>query len=354
MKDSSLHNSKVSVIIVCFNQEKTIGRAIESVLAQKTDFLFELIIGEDCSTDGTLRICREYENRFPDKVKVRANKENKGVLNNYYDCVLAASGEYISDLGGDDFWIDEHKLQIEADTLDKFPDVSLVHTDWKYYNEETGVFSSPWGGNAYPYLDRFATEYPPYLLLKHISPIVVHLCSAMYRKDLFLKIYEEDEYLFRNKEFLVEDLQLTVMLATEGRFIFINRETLAYSVNNDSMTGNRDFRKQFDLYLASLKLTRYLEKKIEMPHNEVNDVYKNFSHFLAMQAFHAYDADRMKKLKKSIKDWDTHLSFKTSLILFLGGNKFLWKPMRSLWKTYRKLHSRKHPETKNQQEKFEK
>lgn len=343
------NNVKVSVIIVCFNQQDTIARAIDSVLSQKVDFPFEIIIGDDCSTDATPYICRQYEKKYPDIIKVRSNSVNKGLLNNYYDCVLIAKGKYISDMGGDDFWIDENKLQIEAQTLDKYPDVSLVHTDWMEFNEKDKSLTTPWGKwqGRYPYLDRFAGEYPPFFLLKHNVPVPVHLCTAMYRKDMFLELYNEDNFLFRNKDFIVEDLQLIVMMATMGRFIYIDRPTLAYSVNDTSMTGSKDFTKLFDLYFASLSLTRYLELKLEADHKDLEKVYRGFVHYLTMQAFHAKDIARMRKIKKAIKEWDVIPEKKTRIIHALSGSTPSLKVTSKLWDIYRKYYPEKNDKNLN-------
>lgn len=61
---------KVSVIVLTYNQEKLIGRTLDSIIAQECDFPFEIIVGEDCSTDGTLTVCREYEARYPGIIRL--------------------------------------------------------------------------------------------------------------------------------------------------------------------------------------------------------------------------------------------------------------------------------------------
>ena len=334
---------KVSVVVVCYNQEATIGRAIDSVLSQKVDFNYEIIIGDDASSDKTSAICLEYCRKYPDFIRYIRNETNKGLLNNYYDCVLQARGKYISDLGGDDFWIEDNKLQIQSDTMDKYPDVSLVHTDWLEFHEEKGTYLSPWAttNDQYPYLDKFASEYPPEFLLCHLKPVVVHLCSAMYRKDFFLELFREYPDLFRNKDYLMEDLQLIVLLATKGRFLYINKKTLAYSINDKSITGNTDFIKQFDFYFSSLKMTSVLEKIIEADQDKLLPFYKETIHFLAMQSFHADDRKRMKALKSEIKKMNVAPTFQTKVILWLGCFNPAFILGRKVWKIYRKLVPRK-------------
>ena len=88
-----IERPKISIIVATFNQESTIARALDSILMQEGDFSYEIIIGEDCSSDRTPDICKEYARKFPDRIKLILNKTNKGLLDNYFDCILAASGD---------------------------------------------------------------------------------------------------------------------------------------------------------------------------------------------------------------------------------------------------------------------
>lgn len=83
---------KVSVIVCTYNQEQTIARSLESILTQKTDFPYEIILADDCSSDSTPEICADYARRYPDIIRPFLNKRNKGVVDNYFDCVEACRG----------------------------------------------------------------------------------------------------------------------------------------------------------------------------------------------------------------------------------------------------------------------
>ena len=74
----------ISVVVCTYNQEDTIARTLDSILMQQCHVPFEIIIGEDCSTDQTLSVCETYANKYPDKIHILANKENKGVIDNYF------------------------------------------------------------------------------------------------------------------------------------------------------------------------------------------------------------------------------------------------------------------------------
>ena len=127
----------ISVVIVTYNQEDTIRRSIDSVLMQKCHLPFEIVIGEDCSTDGTRAICEAYARQYPDIIRLFCNDHNKGLVDNYYDCLLACRGRYIADCAGDDFWIDPQKLEKEVSVMEAHSNVSMVITNWQFYNEQT-------------------------------------------------------------------------------------------------------------------------------------------------------------------------------------------------------------------------
>ena len=102
----------ISVVVVTYNQAATIGRTLDSILMQQCHVPFEIVIGEDCSTDDTRAICQNYAEKHPDIIRLICNERNKGIVDNYYDCLLTCRGKYIADCAGDDFWIDTQKLEI--------------------------------------------------------------------------------------------------------------------------------------------------------------------------------------------------------------------------------------------------
>lgn len=111
--------------MITYNQERYIAQALESVLMQRTRFQFELVIGEDCSTDGTAAIVREYHKRYPDIVRPLLAERNLGMLSNAARTLMACRGEYVATIEGDDYWTCPDKLQTQADLLDAHPDVHI-------------------------------------------------------------------------------------------------------------------------------------------------------------------------------------------------------------------------------------
>jgi len=128
------NETMVSVGMITYNHEPYIAQAIEGVLAQKTNFSFELIIGEDCSTDNTAAIIKEYAQKYPDILKARYNISNLGVMVNAVETMQQCTGKYMAFCEGDDYWTDQYKLQKQVDFLEANEDYSLCfnETDFLY------------------------------------------------------------------------------------------------------------------------------------------------------------------------------------------------------------------------------
>jgi glycosyltransferase involved in cell wall biosynthesis len=124
---------KVSVAIPTYNFSPFIRECIDSVLSQSTDFSFEIVIRDDFSNDGTRDILEEYSKKY-DFIKVLPSVENIGFHSNIKKILENCTGEYISYLDGDDYWIDSNKLQLQSDFLDKNTEYSMIFGG--YYTQE--------------------------------------------------------------------------------------------------------------------------------------------------------------------------------------------------------------------------
>ena len=109
--------------MITHNHANFIARSIDSVLMQKTSFPFELVIGEDASTDSTLQIIHDYASRFPGKILALGHSKNLGMSGNFFNTLARCRGKYIALLEGDDRWPNENKLQIQVDFLEQHAEV---------------------------------------------------------------------------------------------------------------------------------------------------------------------------------------------------------------------------------------
>lgn len=123
----------LTIIILAYNHEGPIAKAIESVLEQKTEYPYEIWVCEDCSTDNTLEICKKYAQEYPDKIKLFAQPVNTFNLppeqNHVHQAFRRLDTKYFCYLDGDDYWCDENKIQIALDILENNPEYSTFAHD---------------------------------------------------------------------------------------------------------------------------------------------------------------------------------------------------------------------------------
>lgn len=117
---------KVSVLMLTYNHEGYIAEALDSALMQEAPFPYEIVVGEDCSTDGTRDIVRAYQQRFPERIRLLLPEKNLGMMRNLMATYKACEGAYIAILEGDDYWTSTDKLRRQVEFLDFHPDFAMV------------------------------------------------------------------------------------------------------------------------------------------------------------------------------------------------------------------------------------
>lgn len=252
MADTHLDAARpaVSVLILTYNQEGSIARAIESVLGQKTDFPFEIVIGEDGSADGTRAVCEQYARQHPQIITLLPSAPNKGIVRNYFDAFRAAKGTYISDCAGDDCWVDSSRMQMQKDFMDSHPDVAIHFGAWR--NVDMGGLPVDYGLPMYAYqegiadgrsvLERFIT---------HRLPIV--LSTALYRRKLLAEALEATPGMIENEAFGCEDLPVCAALLNSGSAACSPTVMLDYNVGNpDSITAATNRHRAFEFHFRAL------------------------------------------------------------------------------------------------------
>ena len=283
----------ISVVVVTYNQEKTIARTLDSILCQRCHLPIEIVIGEDASTDNTRAICEDYAKRYP-QIRLFSNPQNKGVADNYIDCLLACKGKYIADCAGDDFWVDPEKLEKEVTVMEQHPQVTMVITNWRFYNEPTQQTEPGHQKTLAPItsghqlLEAFITQ---------TGMSVFHLCSSLYRADIFRSCYQQDPHFFRS--YVTEDLQIACAMAQHGDIAYLPDVTLHYSIGNESVSAQKDEARQF----------RFLRNVTT----------------LGMHAFRAHDAALFQEALDCEQEWQPQRTTKIRVLFFVMRHEALWR-----------------------------
>lgn len=201
---------KLTVVTTTYNQEKYIEKAIKGIVTQKTSFDFKLVISDDCSTDNTKEIIKKYKRKYPNKIELIENPKNLGAMGNFIHTLSQIKNtEYVALCDGDDFWIDENKLQKQVDFLDENRDFSICFHKSKlfYQNKEKEDEIIPKGieeittiedlvkqnyviANSVVYRWAFNENNLEEIFPKDIAPgdYYVHLLHAQYGK---IKMFDE-------------------------------------------------------------------------------------------------------------------------------------------------------------------
>lgn len=315
----------ISVIVCTYNQEATIARTLDSILAQECHLPFEIVIGEDGSTDNTLNICRQYEQKHPDIVRVLANSPNKGFVQNYLDCLRACRGKYIADCAGDDFWIDKNKLEEQSLLLENDESIGIVHTDWLRYDESTQEFSSPPKSKIREQKVSGQTLLPS-ILMPEARPII-HLCTSLYRNDWTREAMRQYPQFFDPKRYQCEDVQIAFFLARIGNVAYLDKPTLAYSCGKSSISNPNSEKKQFAFWANATQLSYDLACSFGISNPQLEHFFQLRIHKLLMHAFRSGEKALRTKALQLQKEMHIRNYRQTRIakVLTLPG---IWQVMR--------------------------
>lgn len=221
----------VSILLITYNQQDFIAQAIESVLMQKVDFPYEIIIGEDLGHDNTRAICEEYAAKY-DFIHVLPRTKNLGVAGNWCDCAQHAQGKYMMMLDGDDYWTDPNKMQRQVDFMETHSECVVYHTNCDILYMNTGAVKPSNKHNV-----------PEGMILHDIMAGHEQMTSSTMclRAESVKKHIPFDMYV--NEDFPCEDWPTIVLLSAYGEIRYLPKSTTVYRVGQASVTNEVNYDK---------------------------------------------------------------------------------------------------------------
>lgn len=295
-------NLMVSVMLLTFNHEKYIRECLDSILAQKVGFKYEVVVGDDASSDQTQQVLKEYEDKFPDVFKLILRGKNIGATHNLYDTLMHCKGKYIAGLEGDDYWLDENKLQLQFDFLEAHPEfigcshkVKMVDElgqhvpkgdkyfegcHWGYYKElytfeDYKRFEMPGQGSTWFYRNIYPEGKYDYSLIEKIHP-------------------------------LVGDRSVMLILASQGNWYYMQDKTMTCYRYVTDMGQNSwaSWAEKNNRTLSNIELLTNLEKYAKKNFDRIIDFRKQkFVEFHAAVYWYykERDAESRKRNKENLK-----------------------------------------------------
>jgi len=283
---------KISATVFTYNQEDTIRQCIESILMQKGNFEMEIVIAEDCSTDNTWNICKEYADKYPDMIRLLPNTHNLGIFPNWIRMVRACKGDFISGLAGDDYWCDEYKLEKQLQFLLEHPDYGFVSTEGYRYLVKRKKFI-PGLAPAFPAPDGNVKSF--YFSPSYHGGVYVMPTTQMIRREL-LDLVDFDEMIRRKLP--VEDYPMQAIWSQYTKFGHLTDKTSVYRVYSHSNSFvSLDNPKYIEYHHGLANTRRYLNelfpKDICFTEEQLQE-YEFYKEFLLY--VHQWDYSKAKAL----------------------------------------------------------
>ena len=285
---------------------------------QKTSFPFEILIHDDASTDRTADIIREYEKKFPNLIKPIYQKENqysKGFTSVSETWNFPrAQGKYIALCEGDDYWIDENKLQMQVDFLENNPEYGMCYTKAKQFIQKKRKFSRR----------RFGTDVRDFEDLLFNGNRVPTL-TTVFRKDLlnsYLKgIYPQD------KGWLMGDYPMWLYFAHESKVKFFDKVTSVYRVLENSASHSDNVEKSVAFGKSYWDIRNFFSKKY------LKKEFESFNECYLRTLFYLSRKNRELAKKEFLQSGKTDL--KTRIYIAICSSEILF----ALFGIYRKIKS---------------
>lgn len=303
---------KVSVWMSAYNHQDYIEQCLDSVLNQKTNFEFDIVLGEDCSADRTREIVIDYKKKYPDKFKLYLPEKNIGMMAMDLATWRMCTGEYVALLNGDDYWTDENKLQTQVDFLESNPDAVMCFHKAKVMNETTGdSFESVFleSGNILPMES----------LLRGYSPIMTG--TVMYRNVLEIPEWFADLHC--------GDMPTFLLLAQKGNIKYIDRMMSVYRIHSN---GHWQGDSTYNNIQKHLKFYRIMNEQLDYKYEHL--IKKIFAQRYFDSVIYNINRNNLSQAKRFFKK------------LILGDTDFIKNNKRDILSLYKILYegvdSKKH------------
>ena len=276
--------------MMAYNHEKYVAQALDSVLMQKVDFEYQIVLGEDCSTDNTREIVIKYAELYPKKFKLLLHKTNIGAVNNQNLILANCTGKYVAMLECDDYWTDPLKLQKQVNFLNRNSEVSATYHNVERldYNTKKTNFIEHYKENT------FLTEHDIIFAGGKTTPTL----SAVFRSK---SINSAPKWVFNSP---IGDIPIVFYLMSQGKLYYfkdvmgVYRENIPGSwtqnIKNNNWKKNLTYKVKFTGFIQNYN--RFNNFKFS---DKLNDLYgsnNKIKHFILNVFAHLY------RLKKKILD----------------------------------------------------
>lgn len=264
----------LSVHILTYNNEKHIEETLASVLKQQLDFEYEIVIGDDGSTDATLSIINKYQLQYPNLFKTKRNEKQLGILGNFKATLDRCSGTYVFDIAGDDLLKHHYSLQKMVDVLRSNKNLGFVDSGTDLLFDDSKRIK-PFFNKVPIYASQ--NVYKKHVLLGKIIPI-----GVCYNKASLYQFVDFERYL--NMNITIEDYPILVDMVMNSPFEMIQESLHLYRIHDDSYSHSKNFEDHIFLKDQMKDLFYFFNKKYKFDSATIQNFETNYNKGLLLLA----------------------------------------------------------------------
>lgn len=303
----------LSVALITFNSENYIKETLNSILKQNCSYRFEVVIGDDFSTDATFEIIKSYQLKHPEIFKIKQNTIQLGILRNFKETIERCVGNYILNFDGDDIVKSEFAFQKLVNILKNNENLGFVDSGYDIYFEaynKTKIYANK------QIMKLSKNDYTDYAFLGKIIPI-----GACFNREKLFKYVDFDTYI--NKGINVEDYPTLVDMTANCEFAKIDESLFTYRIHQKSYSFNSEFEKSLSLKQEVYSLFNYFNLKYKFNKNLSYQFNQNHYKFILHLAG-SYEKKKLGKEmfqkieSKNIFDYINYLSSQYRFIRYLA------------------------------------
>lgn len=242
---------ELSVALITYNSEKYIEDTLTSIIKQKCSFNYEIVVGDDCSTDKTFDIVKSFKNTYPKILNIKTNNSQLGILENFKSTLDRCQGKYVFNFDGDDIVKSEFAFEKLINTFKNNPNLGFVDSGYdKYYESEkrTDFFVNK---NS---LTLTKDEYRDYIYLGKIIPI-----GTCFNRALLYKYVDFKTYI--DKDVTIEDYPILVDMTANCDFERIEESLFTYRIHDNSYSYRNNYERYVFQRKQMLNLFNHFKEK---------------------------------------------------------------------------------------------
>ena len=311
----------VSVVMITYNHAPFIARAIEGVLQQNTNFPFELVIGEDCSADGTRDIVLRYQQQYPDIIRVIALDQNIGLVKNMCQTENACRGKYVAYCEGDDYWHHDQKLQQQVDFLERHDEYAMIHSNAHLFVVKTGKLKPSEQKMCQALQPEELDPSNGYLEILS-SKRWIWTLTVCTRKSLLDTILQNCPEC-HNESYCMGDIQRWLELSRMGKIMYFEEPLATRNQLVESASRSEDPRKMMKFGLAGNTLVEHYLNKYPCPEELRDQIRRDMIAENLTFAWKLFDRELAQEQYNQLKAGNERISL-TNRIHYWGAQNHLF------------------------------